>query len=158
MTTTSRHKPKLQTVWTQAWDHGAVEALDELLSPAYERRSAAGGTTQNRSQFKRSIITVRAAFPDLRTEIEELLEEDDRVAVRWRSTGTHTGTFLEVPPTTRRVQVNGVTFARFRGETVESEWVTWDPRQLLTALGIIPLDSAATGGHATGGHATGGQQ
>lgn len=144
MTTTSR-KPRLRTAWSRAWDHGAVEALDELLSPDYQRRSATGGAAQSRAEFQRSITAVRTAFPDLRTVIDELLEEGDRVAVRWHSTGTHVGTFLEVPPTERRVQVHGVTFAHFREDTVESEWVTWDPRQLLTALGIISLDTAAGG-------------
>lgn len=150
MTTKSR-KLRLEGAWSQAWDQGAVEALDELLSAAYTRRSAAGGAAQDRAEFKRSITAVRAAFPDLRTEIEELLEEDDRIAVRWRSTGTHTGTFLEVPPTSRRVEVHGVTFAQFRDDAVDSEWVTWDPRQLLTALGIISLDSTTAGAHTTGG-------
>ena len=44
--------------------------------------------------------------------------------MRWRSTGTHTGTFLEVPPTERHVEVHGVTFARFRDDAVDSEWIT----------------------------------
>lgn len=145
MTTTSR-KPRLTRAWNHAWDHGAVEALDDLLAERYARYSAAGGATQDRDAFKRSITTVRTAFPDLHTEIEELVEDDDRMAIRWRSTGTHTGTFLEVPPTGRHVDVHGATFARFHGDTVESEWVTWDPRQLLTALGVITLSPTA-GGH-----------
>lgn len=144
MATTSR-KRRLRTAWSRAWDHGAVEALDELLAPDYTRCSASSGATQDRAEFQRSITAVRTAFPDLRTVIDELLEEGDRVAVRWHSTGTHVGTFLEVPPTERGVQVHGVTFAHFREDTVASEWVTWDPRQLLTALGIISLDTTAGG-------------
>ncbi|WP_246143651.1 ester cyclase [Actinacidiphila oryziradicis] len=41
----------------------------------------------------------RLAFPELRTEIEEIVEDGDRPAIRWRSTGRHTGAFLGVPPT-----------------------------------------------------------
>lgn len=33
--------------------------------------------------------------------------------------------------------MNGATFARFEGDLVVEEFVTWDPRALLTALGIL---------------------
>ena len=61
------------------------------------------------------------------------------MVIRWRSRGTHTETFLDVPPTGRAVEVVGVTFATFDGDRVTAEWVTWDPRQLLRALGIISI-------------------
>lgn len=121
---------------------GDVDALDALLDAGYVRRAATGGSPQSRDEFKASIVSTRAAFPDLRTTIEEMVEEGDRVAIRWRSTGTHSGTFHDVPPTGREVEVFGVTFARFAGEHVVEEWVTWDPLQLMTALGIIPLTTA----------------
>ncbi|WP_046730048.1 flavin reductase [Streptomyces humi] len=137
MTHTLDRTSLLRSAWRAAWDEGRVEALDDLLSPTYVRRRGPAGTTQTRDQFKDSIRAVRDAFPDLRTEIEEVVEDGDRVAVRWRSTGRHTGAFLGVPPTGRPVEVSGATFARFDGTAVAEEWVTFDSRQLLEALGII---------------------
>lgn len=135
----SARKRRVRAAWTASWDHGDVDAFDELLGADYARSSPSGGSVQDRSAFKKSILATRDAFPDLTTTIEELVEEGDRMAIRWRSTGSHTATFLEVPPTGRRVEVSGVTFARFDGEVVVEERVTWDPRQLLNALGIISL-------------------
>ncbi len=135
----SRRKQRVREAWEASWDRGDVDALDDLLAPDYERSSPSSAQAQDRDAFKRSISTTREAFPDLVTTIEELVEERDRMAIHWRSTGTHTATFLDVPPTGRRVEVSGVAFARFAGERVAAEWVTWDPRQLLTALGIISL-------------------
>ncbi|MEU6841691.1 flavin reductase [Streptomyces sp. NPDC046716] len=134
---------RLQAAWDAAWNHGVVDALNDLLSPAYLRRRGPAGTEQDRAEFKASISAVREAFPDLRTEIEDLAEDGDRVAVRWHSTGRHTGTFLGVPPTGRTVEVSGATFARFDGDTVTEEWVTFDSRQLLESLGIITTGHAA---------------
>jgi hypothetical protein len=37
------------------------------------------------------------------------------------------------------VEVSGSTFARFEGDRVVEEFVTWDPRALLSALGIISV-------------------
>ena len=128
---------RIRSAWRAAWDQGCVEALDDLLSPSYVRRRGPASASQDRDQFKDSIRAVREAFPDLRTDIEDIVEDGDRLAIRWRSTGRHTGTFLGVPPTGKPVEVSGATFARFDGPDVTEEWVTFDSRQLLEALGII---------------------
>ncbi|MBC9730749.1 flavin reductase [Streptomyces sp. TRM68367] len=134
---------RIRSAWRAAWDQGYVEALDDLLSPSYVRRRGPAAATQDRDQFKDSIRAVREAFPDLRTEIEDIVEDGDRLAIRWRSTGRHTGTFLGVPPTGKPVEVSGATFTRFDGSEVAEEWVTFDSRQLLEALGIITTTQRA---------------
>lgn len=130
-------KQRVVETWAAAWDRGEVDALDGLLAPAYRRRSHPGEDGETLTEFKASIITTRSAFPDLVTHIDEILSEGDSMAIRWHSIGTHEGSFLGVPPTGRSVEVRGGTFARFDGELVIEEHVTWDPRALLTALGII---------------------
>ncbi|MGW1783210.1 hypothetical protein ACWCQQ_29340 [Streptomyces sp. NPDC002143] len=45
--------------------------------------------------------------------------------------------FLGVPPTRRYVEVSGATFARCEGDRIVEEHVTWDPRALPSALGVI---------------------
>lgn len=134
---------RIRSAWRAAWDQGRVEVLDDLLSPSYIRRRGPAGIAQSRDQLKDSIRAVRDAFPDLRTEIEDVVEDGDRLAIRWRSTGRHTGDFLGVPPTGKPVEVSGATFARFEGSAVAEEWVTFDSRQLLEALGIITTDRQA---------------
>ncbi|GAA3783404.1 hypothetical protein GCM10023083_19350 [Streptomyces phyllanthi] len=67
------------------------------------------------------------------------MAEGDRPAVRWHSSGRHENSFLGVPPTKRSVQVDGAAFARFEDGLVAEEYVTWDPRTLLAALGIISV-------------------
>ncbi|MFF3336368.1 ester cyclase [Streptomyces sp. NPDC002888] len=125
--------------WAAAWDRGEVDALDGLLSPDYRRRSSPAEEGQSLREFKASIIAARSAFPDLATTIDEIVAEGDRLAVRWHSSGRHQGSFLGVPPTNRSVEVDGATFARFEDYMVVEEYVTWDPRTLLAALGIITV-------------------
>ncbi|MEV6700351.1 flavin reductase [Streptomyces sp. NPDC051453] len=134
---------RLRAAWSAAWDLGDVDALDELLSPGYVRRRGPQSVEQSRQGFKDSIRAVREAFPELRTEIEDLVEDGDRLAIRWRSTGRHTGPFLGVPATGKPVEVSGATFARFDGDTIVEEQVTFDSRQLLEALGIITTSHGA---------------
>jgi len=131
-------RDRIRSAWEAAWDRGDVDALDAVLSPDY-RRVGASGDAQNLTEFKASIIAIRSAFPDLVTVVDDLIVEGDRVAVRWHSTGNHQHSFLGVPATKRAVAVSGATFARFDGEQIVEEFVTWDPRTLLSALGILAV-------------------
>jgi len=128
----------IKDVWEATWNQGDVDALDHLLSSDYLRH---GGEPhpQDLRTFKASILTTRSAFPDLSTVLDDVVIEGDRAAVRWHSTGSHEGTLMGVPATKRRVEVGGATFARFDGDRIVEEFVTWDPRALLSALGIISV-------------------
>ncbi|MCG7206591.1 ester cyclase [Streptomyces arenae] len=138
MARTDARRELIERVWAEAWEHGDVDALDSLLSPAYLRHGA-DPHAQNLDAFKATILSTRAAFPDLTTTIDEIVVEGDRAAIRWHSSGTHLHSLLGVPATKRRVEVSGATFARFEGDRVVEEHVTWDPRELLVALGVISV-------------------
>lgn len=55
--------------------------------------------------WKDILRAMRSAFPDLNFSIEEQIAEHDKVVSRFEWTGTHTGGFLGVPATGRRVQI-----------------------------------------------------
>ncbi|WP_459981653.1 ester cyclase [Nocardioides sp. AN3] len=131
-------RKRIERVWGAAWDEGDVTALDGLMSQRYLRHGN-DGAPLDLAGFKASITATRSAFPDLVTTIDEIVLADDRAAIRWHSVGTHEGSLLGVPATGRRVEVSGATFARFEDDRIVEEHVTWDPRALLTALGIISV-------------------
>jgi steroid delta-isomerase-like uncharacterized protein len=134
------HEARRQAIvaaWGAAWDKGEVDALDQLLAPAYQRVTSGTAEAQDRDALKAMILTTRSAFPDLVTTVDDVVVEGDLAAIRWHSAGTHTHGFLGVPPTRKTVIVSGATFARFEDGLVVEEHVTWDPRALLAALGII---------------------
>lgn len=138
MSTTEAVRDRIVRAWSAAWDHGDVDALDTLLSPDYQRVGNTGDR-QGLAEFKASITATRSAFPDLTTTIDEIVVEGDRAAIRWHSSGHHQHSFLGIPATKRPVSVGGATFARFDGDRIAEEFVTWDPRVLLSALGIISI-------------------
>lgn len=138
MNSSNAIRERIVDAWSAAWDRGEVDTFDDLLSPQY-RRIGAGGDTQDLNAFKASITATRSAFPDLVTTIDEIVVDGERAAVRWHSTGNHRHSFLGVPATKREVTVSGATFARFEDGRIVEEFVTWDPRTLLSALGIISV-------------------
>jgi predicted ester cyclase len=77
-----------------------------------------------------------AAFPDLRFTVEDQVGSGDRMAFRWHATGTHTGPLGAVPPTGRRVALDGLIVDHLRDGRVVERWEQWDQPRMLAQLGL----------------------
>lgn len=85
----------------------------------------------------------RAAFPDLRYKIVDLIVSGDRAALHWRAAGTHVGQFGPVAPTGQVVSFSGATFLRFDTDgKIIDVWSVNELFQLLQQLGVELLPPA----------------
>jgi predicted ester cyclase len=65
------------------------------------------------------------AFPDREFVVEKLweIESEEVVIVNWTMTGTHTGaSYFGVPPSGRRVEINGTGIVRFENGRIVEHW------------------------------------
>ncbi|MEV1331264.1 ester cyclase [Micromonospora costi] len=129
---------------TDVWNAGREESAYDLVAP--ECPGLGGGTGPEATlAWHRDR---RAAFPDLRYKIVDLVAAGNRVAVHWRAAGTQAGRFGPVPPTGQVVSYSGATFLRFddAGRIVDV-WSCNELFQLLQQLGVemIPPPGGVTG-------------
>ena len=75
----------------------------------------APGQARGLEGFKQVNTMLRAAFPDLRLTVEEMVAEGDRVSVRFTARGTHQGGFWGAPPTGSRVAWEVISIVRGAG-------------------------------------------
>ena len=100
---------------------------------------------RGRDAIRKDAASFFRAFPDIRIELLSTIEKDERTgADEVRMTGTHTGpmeapTGEEIPPTNKRIDVRGASFAKLndRGEIVE-ERRYYDVGTILRQLGLTP--------------------
>lgn len=79
----------------------------------------------------------RAAFPDLRYKVVDIIVDGDRAALHWRAAGTQQGPFGPVPPTGQVVSYSGATFLRFDSDgKICDVWSVNELFQLLQQLGV----------------------
>ncbi|MGK5674055.1 ester cyclase [Micromonospora sp. URMC 106] len=128
------------------WNAAREESAYELVAPECPGLGGAGPEATLAWHRDR-----RAAFPDLRYKIVDVVAAGDRVAVRWRAAGTQAGQFGPVPPTGQVVSYSGATFLRFddAGRIVDV-WSCNELFQLLQQLGVEMLPPAAGGISGTG--------
>ena len=86
------------------------------------------------AEFFRALVT---AVPDANIAAEDMLASGDRVAVRFRLTGTHQGELMGAPGTGRSLDVEGITILRFEGDRAAERWNRLDDVALLTQLGVL---------------------
>jgi predicted ester cyclase len=131
---------------------GAFEAMrsreawlsehDEFFSPDLAGHFA-GMPTVTFDMHLQSGLATLDAFPDLERPIDDLVAEGDKVVARWRSIGTHLGSFQGIPPTGKPLMMSGITVFRVADGKVVEEWSESDVLGLLQQMGAIPAAGAA---------------
>jgi predicted ester cyclase len=74
-----------------------------------------------------------AASPTLR--LDEVIEQDDRIAARFVLIGEHRGVFMGAPASGRPIALPGITILHFRDGRIVERWSTADMLGLLAQIG-----------------------
>ncbi|MEU7239983.1 ester cyclase [Streptomyces sparsogenes] len=87
------------------------------------------------------LLLLHRAFPDLRTEVEDLFGAGDRIVARLTHRGTHRGPWLGVPATGRAVEFSQTLIFRVEdgpGGRIAEIWYETDALGTLITLGAAP--------------------
>lgn len=112
------------SLWCVPVDWGL---FDRLHADDFEDCSPAGRDT-TKEAFADGLADLVAAFPDLKTRVDDLVidESASKVAVRWSATGTHHQAFLGVDPTGRKTLITGIEIIAVRQGRIARRWGEWD--------------------------------
>jgi len=110
---------------------GRIDVIDELLAPDIQLPTIAELADPTRAGLKQANEGFRAAFPDLRGTIEQLLAFGEWVAccVRWE--GTNNGEFMGQPPTGKTISVTEIEIVRCHDGRIV------DLRQVFDVAGLM---------------------
>ena len=124
----------------EAINTGELGLLDKFVAPDYIEHSEG---FQGVEPFRQQVAAFRAAFPDLRVTIQDvLLTDGDRFASRTTVTGTHTGDLMGLPATGKHISVEAVDIGRVENGQAKERWGGLNMYSMLTQLGVIPAPSA----------------
>jgi steroid delta-isomerase-like uncharacterized protein len=126
----------------EAFNRGDLDALDDILDPAYVDHNAPPGTPPGIEPIKGMIAGFRSAFPDVNMRIEDQIAEGDRVATRYTFTGTHMGNLMGIPPSGKSVSMTGITIARIADGKMVEGWVVYELLSLMQQIGVVPSPQA----------------
>lgn len=127
--------------YERVWGNWDVDSLAQFVHEDLEAH-ASGQPDFGFHELEGMVRAFCTAFPDWRIVAEELIAEGDRVAVRFRSSGTFTGPFLGMPPHGRRVSTAGIVLYRVCAGRIAAIHMEWDHRAFAEALLAEPATPA----------------
>jgi steroid delta-isomerase-like uncharacterized protein len=138
--TASFNKALIRRWFEEVWNCGNQELIAELRSREAVARGLEGdrGESRGPGPFDSFYLNFRETFPDLHIQINDVLADGDRVAVRFNAEGTHRGDALGAAPTGRRVSINGTLFVRIEDGKIVESWNQINLLSLLQQIGAIP--------------------
>ena len=116
-----------------------LDALDEVVSKDLLTPKIMPGIPTGIEGAKAAHRIMLAGFPDYQTNIDDLFAEGDKVAARITMSGTHTGSFMGIPPTGKHVSFTGMYIARIADGKIVEHWGEEDGVSLLQQLGVLSI-------------------
>lgn len=149
MSTLEQNKEIVQQILDEFWRAGKTSVLDQLLAADVTNHELSKEPVSGRDAYKAWANGFRqvtaTGFPDLEIALDALVAEGDLVAKRWTFHGTHTGEYMGLPASGRRVVMAGITIYRIQGGQVQETWWNYDALGMMQQLGAIPAPAEHAG-------------
>ncbi len=123
----------------EAWNsHDPVRVASWYTEDCHGLDVAIARPQTGREGIQRMFEEYYRAFPDLKVSQEEIIVDENRVALFWTAQGTHRGAILNIPATGHCFAVRGVNRLLLRDGKVCETLTIWDVAGMLRALGLLP--------------------
>jgi steroid delta-isomerase-like uncharacterized protein len=121
-----------EIVWNRKDDSGIekLAASDVIVHGLDESGKPQKGTELFR-KFRRGFLS---AFPDIHVDVEDVLVEGDKTAVRIKFSGTHTGEGIGMPPTRRKFVATAIVIIQWRDGKIAESWNEFDAAGMMRQL------------------------
>ena len=136
--TLEENKSIARRINNEVWSKGNLAVIDEIYAAKYVNHDPMPEIAPNREGLKQSVSMMKAAFPDLQTQTEDLVAEGDKVVNRWTASSTHKGEFMGIAPTGKRVTITGIQICRIVDGKVVEDWTEYDMLGMMQQLGVVP--------------------
>jgi predicted ester cyclase len=126
----------LQRIFQEIINEGRLDVVDEVFSEDFVDHGPMGDLNGCEA-FKAVVAAWRTAVPDVRCEVDHVIEQGHLVAWLVHTTGTHTGDGLGFPATGRKFETVSANLGRFENGRVVEHWAEQGMLAMLVQVGIF---------------------
>lgn len=131
------NKDLVRRIIAEAFNAGNLDVVDEALGADYLDHQAGPNAASGPDAFKAFVRAFRDTFPDVRVEVEDIVAEGERIALRVTWRGSQQGALGSIPATGLPVEFGGYHIYRFEDGKIVEHWGLQDDLGLLLQLGVI---------------------
>ena len=127
----------MRRIYGEVFTEGNIELIDEVMHKDFvEHEELPPGIPPGREAPKAMIAMMHSAFPDFRADVEEILQDGNKVIARARFSGTHQGDFMGMPATGNRFDISVIDIIEFDGDKAIGHWGLMDTAAMMQQLGV----------------------
>ena len=121
----------------EAINKGDLNVLNEVFAPDVKDHDPAPDQGKGPEGFIQFFTEFRTSFPDLKIAVEQMVADEDRVAIAYTITGTQQGPFQGIPATGRKIKARGVQIAKFNSSgQITERWGSSDQAGIIQQIGV----------------------
>ena len=126
------NKALVQRFITDVFEQGRPEAVDELCADDF-----IGHTWGNADKegLKAAMDRVSKGLADAHFQVNDMIAEGDRVAVRVTASARQVGEFMGMPASGKSYEIGEIHIFRVRDGKVTEHWHQYNPAALMKQLG-----------------------
>ena len=119
-------------------DAGKVDEFDKYITSDYIEHSPMAGQEPGLAGLKKLMVGYKAAFPDMKTTIEDMRVDGDVLTARETVSGTNSGPMMGMPATNKKLTgVMLIEMMRWQNGKFVEHWAVFDDRAMMTQLGLM---------------------
>lgn len=132
----SANRALIQRWFEEVWNQSKESAIDELFHPQGKVHGFPDPSSIliGPEGFKTVHRQFQNIFGNIHIEVDDIVAEDDRVALRWTTTATHSGDGLGFPATGKNAILAGSSFTICRNGQIVEAWNFMDLTKLTLDL------------------------
>lgn len=139
MAMNARNKKIVLDFYRQVVSEGKHELAAQFVSPEYQDHNAAPAV--GIAALLNHLDGLRKTFPDFSMQCHEAIAEGDWVAVRVTAQGTHTGEWMGIAPTGKKIGLKGINLDRVVDGLIVEHYGEADTLSMLMQMDANPGNS-----------------
>jgi transcriptional regulator with XRE-family HTH domain len=124
---------RVQRWFDGQWNDFNLDVIDELAVPDFTFYTEVH-VIRGAQAMKERVISFRESFGDFDIVADRIADLGDVLAIEWRAALTHTGPWLGMAASGRRISFRGASWVQLVGEKFGDAWDFWDPGVIFAAL------------------------
>ena len=128
----------IQRYFDLVWSAGDTQAQAQLIAPKYRGYWLIAGmpVRQGPAGHLAWLNAIRAAMPDLRYTIEDIVAGPEKAVARVTLAGTNSGPLAGQPPTGKYATAEQIFIFHLAGGQIVQEWVSFDRGSFMQQLQV----------------------
>jgi steroid delta-isomerase-like uncharacterized protein len=134
---TDENKAVVRRFIDETFVKGNPESVDDLVSASFVPHTWPS-VQPGRESLKQTVARMASGLSDVAFDIQDMIAEGDRVAVRVTARATHEGDFMGMPAAGKRYEIAEIHIFRLENGLIAEHWHVADMLGMMKQIGAMP--------------------